>query len=84
MDMKKIYKKPVVIIENISLSTSVANGCDVKIDTANSGNCGLEFGDDMLFLSGVSGCTFEVDADDGRYNGICYHVPTDSKDMFNS
>lgn len=83
--MKKVYKKPVAIVEDFSLSTSIANGCDVKIDTANSGNCGIDFGGDIIFLTGISACKdFEVSPDDGQYNGICYHVPTETSDMFNS
>lgn len=82
--MKKVYEKPIVIIENFSLSTSIAGTCDIKTYTPNSGSCGIEFGDETLFLTGISGCSFPVEADDGRYNGICYHVPTDDKELFNS
>jgi len=83
--MKKVYKKPTVIVEDFSLSTSIANGCDVKIDTANSGNCGLDFGAKVIFIETVAGCTPPYyGVDDGQYNGICYHVPMSNNDMFNS
>lgn len=83
--MKKVYTKPVIVIEDFSLSTNIAGNCDVIIDTQSSGMCGLDFGGTMIFITDYAGCQdFEVSPDDGQYNGICYHVPTSNNDMFNS
>ena len=83
--MKKKYVKPQIVIENFSLSETIAAGCEVIIDTQASGQCGADFGGDMIFITGYTGCQdWEVEPDDGQFNGICYHVPIESKNLFNS
>lgn len=86
--MKKTYTKPEIFFENFSLNTSIASGCEVKIETSTSGNCGLDFGDLVIFISSYTGCSSNdgviVEGDDGKYNGICYHVPVETNNMFNS
>lgn len=82
--MKKKYEKPMILIENFSLSETIAAGCDVKVETQNSGQCGLEFGAQTIFLVDVQGCTKKYTVDDGSFNGLCYHNPTDSTNLFNS
>ena len=73
-----------IVIENFSLNTTIAGNCDVKIDTQNSGECGLDWAGEMLFLVNINGCSEKVDVDDGSYNGMCYHVPNDDNNLFNS
>ena len=83
--MKKQYEKPTIIFENFSLSTRIAGNCGIVIDNQSSGTCGLDFGDEMIFLTGISSCGPDpLEADDGLYNGICYHNPTDAMSLFNS
>ena len=82
--MKKKYEKPMILVENFSLSTTVAGGCEVKTDTQNSGNCGLDFGDGTIFLTDVAGCMVQVEVDDAGNNGMCYHVPIETNNLFNS
>ena len=82
--MKKAYKKPVVIIENLALNTNVAAGCDHKISSHTQGSCGIEFGADYLFVSGVSACTFPVEDGNNEYDSRCYHTPIETNDLFNS
>lgn len=80
--MKKVYEKPAIVFEAFSLSTAIAGSCGVTTNTPSSGSCGIEFGGDMIFLSEMTGCSEEVD-DNGEYK-ICYHVPTDGNNLFNS
>lgn len=82
--MKRVYSKPDIIFEDFSLSAGIAAGCEKKIDTQYSGQCGLEFGDLTLFVTGVSGCADPVTDGSSKYNGLCYHIPSDSKNLFNS
>lgn len=88
--MKKAYVKPAIMFESFSLSTNIAGDCEKIIDNQNRGNCGMEFGDITVFISEYTGCstndgvTIDVGGDDGSYNGLCYHVPFDTKNLFNS
>ena len=79
--MKKRYTKPDIAFESFSLSTSIAS-CDVKIEGAYGGECGLWMDDIFVFIVGVTGCDAQI-PDDGS-NGICYHVPNGDNSMFNS
>ena len=82
--MKKKYEKPMIIIEDFSLDTTIAGDCEVPTNTPNSGNCGLDFGPNIvIFTESVQQCTKDYGADDGEYNGICYHVPL-GDNLFNS
>lgn len=83
--MKKKYEKPMIIIENFSLDTTIAGGCEAKTDTKGYGDCGLDMSGVSIFLDGMSGCSIKVDnvGGDGEYNGLCYHVPTEGN-LFNS
>ena len=74
------------MFEDFTLSTNIAAGCEVRVENPNSGTCGYEFGrDQYLFQEGVSGCTHLVALNpDGSYNGMCYHVPIENNNLFNS
>ena len=82
--MKRTYTKPEIVFEDFTLSTNIAAGCEVKIDTQAQGNCGYEFGGMVLFLNGIAGCSDEIEDDGSRFNGLCYHNPTDLNNLFNS
>lgn len=83
--MKKVYRKPQIIFESFEVSTNIASGCKFTNVTHSSDEygCGYKLGrfDDVIFTT-VMGCT--TTEDDGDYNGICYHVPTDSGSLFTS
>lgn len=82
--MKKEYSKPDIMFESFSLSTDIAAGCTKVIDTFRGGSCGLDIGGGlMLFLADVNGCSFPAE-DDGKHDGICYHVPMADSKLFNS
>ena len=82
--MKKVYKKPVLYFENFELSTSIATGCGHPIHNQSKDVCGLDMGGGIIvFLNGISGCTgYQLDND--NYNGLCYHNPSDTQNLFNS
>lgn len=85
--MKKLYTKPIVIIENFSLSTNIAGDCETKTNIPSNNSCGLDFSGLMVFMQGMNGCTdIKVDnvGGDGVFNGICYHVPSGNNNLFNS
>ena len=86
--MKKKYMKPEVMFESFTLSTNIAGNCDwtegiVPVD--NKTGCGYVDPADkhgyVIFTSGMSCTAVE---DDGDSNGICYDVPTEGMQIFNS
>ena len=88
--MKKAYSKPEIMFEDFSLSASIANGCDVRVTNQSQNTCGYELRTGgTVFFTTVSGCYYTKDPTthndiiDGDY-GVCYHVPTDTSDLFNS
>ena len=82
--MKKIYSKPEIAFESFSLSANIAAGCETKTDTPSKMQCG--YGEDdfgmPLFVQGASGCKAIVQENAG--DTLCYHVPTDTNNLFNS
>lgn len=88
--MKKAYSKPEIVFENFSLTTNIAGDCEVKTSTwgMNNADCGLDFSGVVVFLDTMAGCqggiAVESFGGDGEFNGICYHVPLDSNNLFNS
>lgn len=85
---KKPYQKPEIVYEDFSLSTNIAGTCDVITSTPNSGNCAYPmdtgaFGIQNVFVGTVEDCDVTPQSGD-EYNGICYHVPYDTSDLFNS
>lgn len=79
--MKKKYTKPDVAFESFSLSTCIAS-CDIKIEGANGGQCGVLMDGVFIFTENVAGCSLPV-PDNGN-NGICYDVPFGQSSLFNS
>ena len=88
--MKKTYTKPEILFESFSMSTSIAGDCESIVGNASRGTCPVEFGLLKIFLTPAGGCSdtddvvFEPAGDDGKYNGLCYHVPSGGDNYFNS
>lgn len=82
--MKKTYTKPDIMFDNFSLCSSIAAGCARPTNTPVQGTCPLVIGGRPLFVSGVANCRFPVEDGSPMYDGICYHVPTDTTSLFNS
>ena len=85
--MKKRYAKPQIVFENFALSTNIAGDCEVKNNLQGRDACPytvstIFHGDRNIFITEPSGCT-TIEAD-GDYNGLCYHVPLESNNLFTS
>ncbi len=89
--MKKVYEKPQIVFESFEMSSSIAAGCEFTDVNATQGVCAYltRYGNRYvtIFTSDVGAChTTEQGGgvqEDG-YNRICYHVPNDNNDLFNS
>lgn len=85
--MKKVYEKPAIVFEIFSLSTAIAGSCRHRTEAFSNGTCGMDFSGVQVFLTDMNGCSdIKVgnEGGDGEFNGICYHVPTDGNNLFNS
>lgn len=82
--MKETYQTPDIMFEDFSLSASIADDCDtlVRNQSRDTGCAYITRTGLNVFTSKVSGCT--TIEDDGDYNGICYHVPIETANLFNS
>lgn len=81
--MKKAYTKPDIMFEDFSLSTSIALSCEYGASHVQY-VCAYEdeFLEAVIFTNDISACTTKIQ--DGAYNGICYHVPSDATNIFAS
>lgn len=84
--MKKVYDKPMVLIENFAVSESIAAGCGLNPTMADASNC--EMGDfflnnlwDMGVFKDGLGCSVPMDDsfyntqdEADKYNGFCSHA----------
>ena len=86
--MKKTYQKPVILIENFSLNTSIAGDCEKPFSGHAQFICAIpdDSGTGMtIFGSSVdSNCVAEGNGDKAMYDGFCYHIPSASNQLFNS
>ena len=88
--MKKAYSKPEILFENFSLSTTIAAGCEAIVATPSKSQCGFDFGPYVIFLEAVGSlCTGDgrvtLNEDgDGGVDGVCYHVFSNDRNIFNS
>ncbi len=79
--MKKRYEKPDIMFDNFTMSESVAR-CEEKANFAR-GVCAVETGPfTYMFTDEVNSCNFKQK--DLEFNSLCYHVPMDSNNVFNS
>lgn len=84
--MKKTYSKPEIMFESFTLSTNIAGDCSDKTNTPSEMQCSISYVDEHLgtvniFLNSIQACAWKQP--DG-YNGICYDVPTEGTNLFNS
>ena len=84
--MKKEYVKPIVVFEDFTLNTNIAGSCEAKTNLQARGGCGW-IPDDRwtlgaIFTDASTGC--EVTPSKAGYDTLCYHVPDESYNLFNS
>lgn len=90
--MKKAYVKPVIMFESFSLSTNIAGDCERQlssfgVDATNTdfNSCGIFFESKGVVFSGTwGGCEEKVYDPSGSWNTICYDVPSESYNLYNS
>lgn len=81
--MKKEYVKPVIVFESFSLSTNIAADCDSIVGSQSQGSCPvLGTGGIAIFIGPETGCVI-CPPEDG-WDGLCYHVPIEGNQLFNS
>ena len=79
--MKKTYSAPEILFEDFSLSSSISAGCDFKTSNQAQGVCGYPTRNGVVFMSTSSGGEYhEPDTNDS----LCYHVPNEYANIFNS
>lgn len=81
--MKKTYTKPEIMFESFILSTSIA-ACDKDTGLPSRDICGMQFGDDIIFTSGISQCDSGLPVPDDGHYGFCYHNPEGALMLFAS
>lgn len=85
--MKKTYTKPEIAFESFASCTSIAAGCEVQPNTqSNFHSCGLDVSGEQVFGVGLDfgGCKDTQIGENDDYNSICYHTPSEDKNIFNS
>ena len=79
--MKKQYAKPDIAFDDFAMAVSVAS-CEVEA-SFSKGVCGVELASGMTLFTGDEGfCTMIYK--DGEFDGLCYHVPLDTHNVFGS
>ena len=88
--MKRRYEKPQIVFEVFTLSTNIAGDCEAPyVGNATKGTCAvIGTGGISVFDSKVGGaCMFTPEGfggEDDIWDGLCYHVPTEYNNLFNS
>ena len=83
--MKNQYVKPVLVIENFTLSQSIAYNCGENLDwnqatTKDAYSCGWNTGfpGEVAFLESNQICTVK------EFEGVCYNNPEGGINVFSS
>lgn len=79
--MKKSYVKPQVLFESFQLSANIAGNCSFKTGHAID-ECAYTTGGRPVFVDGVTACT--TTPADGKWDGMCYHIPEGTNGLFTS
>lgn len=87
--MKKTYTKPEIFFESFTLSTNIAADCEEIFSLMAQDICGIPNENGIpnkdIFNLTVVGTQCDVHGyGNEQYNGLCYHVPTEAHNLFNS
>ena len=87
--MKKTYVKPEIMFEDFTLCSNIATSCESIVGSHTKGECHIMgTGNIAIFDVSIDGCYYyPTDLPGGTtdmYDGFCYHVPTESNNLFNS
>lgn len=85
--MKRNYAKPEIMFEDFSLNTHIAANCEFLTSNPSVNACAYITDRGLaIFVEGVTGCVTKPA--NGSYtsgnNTICYHVPSEDFNVFNS
>lgn len=83
--MKKGYTKPEIMFESFSLCTNIAAGCDEKTSLQGMDACGWI--PDNKWTGGtifISAPICETTPAGTGYDSLCYNVPSEDYNLFNS
>lgn len=83
--MKKTYTKPEISFESFLMSTNIAGDCEKPfVNNASKGTCAVLGTGGIAVFDGsvVAACKFTAEND--QWDGLCYHVPTEAANLFNS
>lgn len=81
--MKKPYEKPLLAVEQYSLTQSISACANIKINSVNSA-CVIADPDSTLAMrnlahrNGFLGSTCAMDLTGRTYDGVCYHTNVNS------
>lgn len=79
---KKTYSTPDIFFEDFSLSTNIAAGCEER-PFNHTEMCGVKWGKvDILFAEGFSNCGIDIIEGEAKYDGLCYHNPSEDNNVF--
>ena len=80
--MKKNYEKPQIRFESFELSQDISAGCEL-ISNHAQGSCAVDVPEwgGTIYLN--SDCVWAA-PDTGSGDGLCYHAPTDSYNVYTS
>ena len=85
--MKKEYSTPDILFESFSLNENIASGnatCTRNITNQYSGDCGLQYGNKIVFTVPAAGCRVKIEDGSPVFDGLCYHIPSGDNKLFNS
>ena len=90
--MKKVYVKPDIVFEDFSLSVSIATKCEYEVGSPDRAKCAVMGSEGIAFFTRGTGSPCEYDPADltdlgyeaDKYNGFCYHNPSEEFNLFNS
>lgn len=85
--MKKEYSSPDILFESFTLTENIAASnanCSRNVTTQYSGDCGLQYGNKIIFTIAAAGCRIKIEDGSPVFDGLCYHVPVGDNKLFNS
>ena len=82
--MKRKYTKPDIVFESFSMSTSIAAGCEKRVNFAQE-VCAVPTSTPFVnvFVE-TYGSLCDTYPSNDQYDGFCYHIPIESSNFFNS
>ena len=85
--MKRVYQKPGIYIENMTLSQSIASGCNMPDNyekpNHDEGTCGYEIFPEGIIWAANMSCKI-IKNIDIPFNGVCYNNPSGGISIFSS